>query len=139
MSTSAIEVARELQKGLLMRVSSNQMTLGDLLSTLKRKDQEASISFDFAHFRPDGIHSYRGYYEDLALGYVSGGDCKVSNVVEWLEEANGKEFYGYKGGRYVMDIETVVWVANHNESGGTAIVDVVDDSWRIVLKTEMID
>lgn len=123
-----------------MRVAEQQMTLGDLLSTLKRKDQDLDVTFDFVHLQPSGgVHSYRGYYEDLAIGYESGGECKVSDVVKWLEDANGQMFYGYKGGEYIMDDETVVWVANHNEAGGTAIVDVVDDSWRIVLKTSMVD
>jgi hypothetical protein len=120
--------------------SEKQMTLGELVSALKRKDQDAWITFDFVHFRPaGGVHSYRGYYEDLAIGYESGGDTKVRDVVKWLEEANGQSFYGYKGGEYVMDSETAVWVANHNESGGTAIVDVVDDGWRIMLKTECVE
>lgn len=122
-----------------MRVTTNQMTVGELIATLQRKDPEAWITFDFVHFRPKGIHSYRGYYEDLAIGYESGGDCTVADVLKWLEDANGQTFYGYKGGEYMMDSDTVVWVANHNESGGTAIVDVVDDSWRIVLKTAMVD
>lgn len=69
------------------QMSDRQMTLGELIKTLKRKDQDKYITFDFVHFRPaGGVHSYRGYYEDLAIGY---------------------------------------------ESGGTAIVDVVDDGWCI--------
>ena len=122
-----------------MRITEEQMTIGDMLSTLRRKDQKTWVTFDFAHFRPSGVHSYRGYYEDLAIGYESGGDCTVADVVKWLDDAVGSEFYGYKGGEYMMHSDTVVWVANHNESGGTAIVDVVDDSWRIILKTAMVD
>lgn len=122
------------------QMSDRQMTLGELIKTLKRKDQDKYITFDFVHFRPaGGVHSYRGYYEDLAIGYESGRDTKVAEVVKWLEEAEGKSFYGYKGGEYTMHSDTAVWVANSNESGGTAIVDVVDDGWCIRLKTECVD
>ena len=44
--------------------------------------------------------------------------------------------YGYKGGEYRMGDDTVLWVANHNESGQTAIVDVVDHDGNVMLKTE---
>jgi hypothetical protein len=116
------------------------MTLGELIRALKRKDADAWLSFDFVHFRPDcSVHSYRGYYEDIAIGYESGGDCKVGDLLAKLEAANGETFYGYKGGKYTMYDDTVVWVANHNESGGTAVVDVVEDSWRIIIKTAMVD
>lgn len=122
-----------------MRGSQNQMTLGELIDTLKRKDPDAVMTFDFVHFRPRGIHSYRGYYEDLAIGYESGGECKVGQLLPKLIEACGKDFMGYKGGEFMMHRDTVVWVANYNETGGTAIVDVVDDEWRVILKTAMVD
>lgn len=123
-----------------MRVSDQQMTLGELISTLKRKRPETPVYLDFVHFVPDAtVHSYRGYYEDLAIGYKKGGDCSVSDLLAALEKANGATFHGWKGGEYDMDDDTPVWVANDSESGGTAIMDVVDDKWRIILKTEMID
>lgn len=118
---------------------SEQMTLGEIITTLKRKDQDASVYYDFVHFRPSGIHSYRGYYEQLAIGYSSDNDPKVSDVLALCESAVGKTFTGYKGGDYVMDESTPVWVANHNESGGTAIVDVRDDNWRVLLVTACVD
>jgi hypothetical protein len=55
------------------------------------------------------------------------------------EEADGKTFTGYKGGDYHMDRSTPVWVANHNESGSTAIVDIRDGGWRTILVTTSID
>lgn len=122
-----------------MRVSDKQMTAGELLSALKRKDQTLDVVFDFVFFRPNGIHSYRGYYEDLAIGYESGTQTKVGDVVAMLDGVIGQTLHGYEGGKYYMNSDTVLWVANYNESGGTAIVDVIDDRYRIILKTEMVD
>jgi hypothetical protein len=122
------------------KMVDNQMTLGELLRALKRCDQDKYIAFDFANFMPaDGVDSYRGYYEDLAIGYAHGVDTKVADVVKWLEEAEGKIFDGYKGGEYLMGSDTAVWVANHGTTTGTAIVEVVDRGWRILLKTECVE
>lgn len=123
-----------------MRGHPKQMTLRKLIEALERKDETLDVTFDFVHFRPTGnAHSYRGYYEDLALGYESGSDCCVGTLVRSLKSMLGATLTGYKGGNYTMGDDTVVWVANHNESGGTAIVDVVDDDWRVILKTMMVD
>lgn len=48
-------------------------------------------------------------------------------------------FTGYKGGEFTMSGETPVYVANPDEAGGTAVVDVRDDGRRIVLITESFD
>lgn len=114
------------------------MTLGELIDALKRKDAAMAIAFDFVHFVPQGIDSYRGYYDQLALGYGH-GDTIVASVLQTCEDAVGKKFTGYKGGDYVMGRETPVWVANYGEAGGTAIVDVKDHDWRITLETAYFD
>jgi hypothetical protein len=116
-----------------------QMNLGELIDALKRKDRETSVYYDFVHFRPCGIHSYRGYYDQLAIGYDDSKDTSVGELLDMLKDADGKTFTGYKGGDYVMSLSTPVWVANHNESGGTAIVDVIDQDWRILLVTASVD
>lgn len=123
-----------------MRASDKQMTLGELIATLKRKDAGQHVCLDFVYFVPDcTVHSYRGYYEDAAIGYKDGGECTVGDLLAALEKANGAEFFGYKGGTYTMHDDTVLWVAKSNEAGGTAIVDVVDDGGLIMLKTDKID
>ena|SRR5690349_15752338 len=116
----------------------SQMSLGEIITTLRRKEPEKTVTYDFVHFRPQGIHSYRGYYEQLAIGYGH-DDITVADLLALCERAVGKTFTGYKGGDYVMSENTPVWVANHNEAGGTAIVYVQDQDWRIVLITAAID
>ena len=80
-----------------MRVSENQLTLRDLIQILKRKDPEQHIYFDFVHFEPDTVHSYRGYYEDLAIGYKDGYKARVGELLAKLEAANGKQCMATKG------------------------------------------
>jgi hypothetical protein len=122
-----------------MRKSNNQMYLGELIAVLKRKDQERPVTFGFDYAKPTGLHSYRGYYEDLAIGYERHAECTVGQFVARLEEANGTVMTGWKGGEYVMNDDTAVWMSKPGESTGMAIIDVVEVGYSIWLKTELVD
>ncbi len=120
-----------------MRCAKNQMTLGELIAALQRKDQDASVTFGFDFARPSCVHSYRGYYEDLAIGYSRHEQCTVAALLKMLADADGQTFTGWKGGDYVMDLDTVVWMSNPGDSCGMAIVDVVETTYHVWLKTEL--
>lgn len=115
------------------------MRLGNIIEALETAKPDSIVQFDFGGFAPDGVMSYRGYYSDLALGFEKKYDVKVVDVLGWLRGAVGEVFTGYKGGDYLMDRETPVWVANYGDSHGVAVVRVDDQGWRVVLRTAMID
>ena len=60
---------------------------------------------------------------------------KVSEFLKMLKECIGKEFYGYKGGTFRMNKHTPVWVANYGRSGSTAVIEVVDNGYEVILIT----
>ena len=114
-------------------MAKRQLTLGELIGKLKSQDQDEIIRFDFAYLRPTGIHSWRGDYSQLAIGWTSENkDMKVSELLKLCEDADGKDFQGWKGGDFTMDYGTPVWVANPNESANTAIVDVTEETYVII-------
>lgn len=115
------------------------MRLGAIISALEAANPDARVEFDFGGFEPTGIDSYRGYYSDLAIGFGEHSGLNAGQLLRELQDANGKTFEGYKGGDYVMDTDTPVWVANHGRSHGVAIVAVEAQSWRVVLRTALID
>jgi hypothetical protein len=47
-----------------------QLTIGRLIAELSKADPAAAAYYDFVYFHPQGIHSYRGYYDQIALGYA---------------------------------------------------------------------
>lgn len=119
------------------------MTLGELIKALSRFKSDEEVKFDFVHFKPNmQIHSYRGDYSQLAVGYTSEykqeDDVTVGNVLAMLKGAIGKTFEGYKGGDYTMDEETPIWVGDTNESGSTAIVGV-EKLVYVTIRTEMME
>lgn len=113
------------------------MTVDEMISTLERKNPSLQVRFDFGYFCPNGLHSYRGYYEQLAIGYESEYPSKmnVGQLLALLRDAIGKVFTGWKGGEFTMHGDTPVWVSNDNEACGTGIVDIRHDSDCIRLIT----
>lgn len=110
-------------------------TLGALIDALKRRDATHSVYFDFAGFVPAGIDSYRGYYDHLAIGFASAFAKPVTALLGDLLACDGQTFEGYKGGRYRMNLDTPIWVANRGETGSTAIVGIADAEWVTVIRT----
>jgi len=118
----------------------NQMTLGQMIDVLERKDPTADVQFSFVGMVPTGVSSYRGYYDQLAIGYESKYPRpKVADVLTMLKDADGQTFTGYKGGEYTMDRDTAVWVANNGEVGGTGIIDIIDGEYAVILQTAIVD
>jgi len=128
---------------MLCKKASNQLTLGELIDALKRCNQDASINFDFCMFVPAGLRSYRGYYEDLALGFETGDRGydmrKVGSLVGHLEDCMYALFEGYKGGHYRARRDTPMWVDNSGDASGTAIVGVKDFGHWVAIQTEAIE
>lgn len=103
-----------------------QMTLGEFIRALERQDPDEPVKYDFVHFGPTTLASYRGDYSELALGYNECGRHypKVKDLIAHCKDALGKTFTGWKGGDYDMDERTPLWVANPGESGSTAIINI---------------
>lgn len=117
---------------------SSPISLGDLIVLLKHREQDQEVRIAFGYFSPDGVHSYRGFYEQLAIGYSyeSGKEVKVAELLKELQGAIGKTFHGYKGGEYVMTECTPVWCANHGEAPSVAIVGIADCNYCTILRTD---
>lgn len=59
--------------------------------------------------------SYRGYYEQLA--FEPAYDATVRDSVANARSAVGASYEGYKGGTYVMTVDTPVWLASYGTTG----------------------
>lgn len=95
-------------------VSGMQMTLGGLIAALEAMPEGSEVA------NLQNAHSYRGYYRDLSFELHDGHRPAVELLAE-CKEALRQTFYGYKGGEYVMDEKTLVWVADYGDSGSELI------------------
>lgn len=125
------------------------MTLGELLAKLLALSTMGygtkRVHYDFGYFVPTELGSYRGYYEQIALGYAAIDDrpeekrLDVTDMIELVRSAIGADFEGYKGGEYTMGDETPVWIANYGEGCFTALHDVTLESLYVILHTRYRD
>ena len=124
---------------------SDQLSLGEIIAKCEaiaaigyrsHDGSEPSVVYDFEYLYPTDIDSWRGSYAELALNFESDGDkLSLSGFIQLLKSAVGKTFFGYKGGEYVMSRHTPVWVANYGNGGSTAIIDVINDDYQVILIT----
>ena len=106
------------------------LRLGPLVAKLRSfKDQARPVrvaGLQWVHLTEE-VDSYRGYYEQLYVGYtdaVSPPSC--AEVANALAKAIDSRFTGYKGGEYWMDASTPVWVDRYGECCGALIIDAVE-------------
>lgn len=85
------------------------MKLGELIDTLKQKDQSRVLRIGFR--KP---HSYRGSYEHLS--FAPAFDVPVSNMTTEAASSVGQEFCGWKGGSYTMRESTEVYLSPPGET-----------------------
>ena len=99
--------------------------LGDLLDRLRQADPEAPIYLDHPH-------SYRGYYTDLALEPTA-RPIHVWELINQLSDVIDTELTGYKGGEFLMEADTPVWIASYGNTG-LALIDFDPKSLTITTK-----
>lgn len=122
-----------------------QMTLGQLIDVLERKDQAARVAYSFGYFHPTSFGSWRGAYEELSIGYehaseisARGGEHPtVASLLARAIVADGATYHGYKGGEYTMDRDQRVWISKSNEACHSGLADVRECEGEIILVSDM--
>lgn len=100
------------------------MNLGELIDALKKQPGDLAVYIDGPFgLTPGELGSYRGYYDDLAIG-LDDKYRRVDDLVKELESAVGKTFTGYKGGTFRMGRDTTVWIANYGSASGAFVTGV---------------
>lgn len=123
------ELIDALSEGWRKERAETQMTIEDLLSRLDDMGPDVML---------DGLghpHSYRGYYSDLALEPLPGGVTVAKLAIE-VNSVLGTELTGYKGGEFLMQKNTPVWVSHYGDCGKKLIainddgsLDLEEDEW----------
>ena len=84
--------------------------------------------------------SWRGIYSQLAMEFSDNNqNITVNDLLIMAEFINGKYLGGYKGGDYLMHLNTPIHIANHGTSGNTKLVGVYESNGKAVLKTRIED
>lgn len=118
---------------------SKGLDVGELIAELKQYNRGAYLRIDKSPvgLAPIELGSYRGYYEDLAIGVgpARSAPWNVGDLVAALEESIGSTITGYKGGEYEVTVGTRVWISNYGESSGSRVTGVRFANWGCVYIT----
>ena len=110
-------------------------TLGEIIKILEEMPQDATVCFAFGNLNPTTLDSWRGSYNELALGYgdrIRAGEWKVVDFIKHCKDAIGSTYTGWKGGDFTMGENTPVWVDNCGESSETGISNITYDGYYYV-------
>ena len=129
--------------------SQYHLTLGRLIAVLKAVDKDTLVYWRIMTYSPKdnclvdkggpdvdaGPHSYRGYYEDMAIQSTTKLPT-AEEVLTMAEDALGETYHGYKGGRYTMGEDTPLWVSEYGKADGFAVVGArkVEDKLLLEIK-----
>ena len=117
--------------------SDYHLCLGALIEKLSKAPSYYLVVFGDGSF-PLSVHSYRGYYSDLAFD-CSDREITVADFLKIATDALGKTFQGYKGGDFVMSESTPLWASEWGVSSGLAIVAAEIVGGKVILLTKQID
>ncbi len=114
--------------------ASPQLSVGEFVLMLENlEDQKAWIFIDLGSMtgNPTEFDSFRGYYDELALGVNLdyGNYCTVEDLLLKAKAVIGKEFSGWKGGEYIMNKNTPLWVDNPGNCSNAMITGIKPRRW----------
>lgn len=105
---------------------AREATLGNMIIWLKalpEKHHDATCYFELPGICClvfDGLTSYRGYYDQLAVCISPEVDNHptptIGEVLSTLQNAVGKIYHGHKGGEFRMGLNTPVWAVEDSPS-----------------------
>jgi hypothetical protein len=74
----------------------DHLRLGELFALVEKCPLERRVLFDFGGLSPRGMYSYRGYYDDLAIGYVEDTFVSVAEFLNNLRAVSGSLLTKYR-------------------------------------------
>lgn len=87
------------------------MTLREVIALLELHDPGKLLRVGFG-----SADSYRGYYEYLA--FEPDEDVTVGQMLRYAKAAVDSMYQGYKGGDYIMTLDTPCYIAHYGECDG---------------------
>lgn len=109
---------REIEEEPMRRAKAvGQLTIGQAVAALRALPELPVRGVSYY------VNSYRGYYEDLAImpsGLKPG--ASAPQLADALQSAIGHHFEGWKGGRYYMDSDTLLWLSERGDNSGLRVV-----------------
>lgn len=134
----AQHITDAFSQGMRFARSDYHLTFGQATAALATLSPTLPVRFDYQSTAPKSAMSYRGYYSDLAFDEVVAGTITVGDFLKECMKALGETFTGYKGGEFLMDEQTPLWVAEYGNCG-RAIIGVSHVGGQVILITKEVN
>lgn len=127
-----------------MSKHGQHLTIGDCIEKLRALKPDTHVEFDFGGIVPTKLASWRGIYAEIALGFSGGAFSNdepktVAELLSDFQSAVGKTYTGWKGGDFVMGLDTPVWVDNPGCYTRTYITNITGDDYGVTIHTDQKD
>ena len=118
--------------------SQYHLTLGQLIEVLESVGADTVVVFSDSGQHPKALMSYRGYYSDLCFDETT-EPVTAKSLLTICEDALDEPFQGYKGGDFLMDASTPLWVSSYGSASSRAIVDYTRNEGVLVLDVKRLE
>lgn len=123
------------------------MTINGLIRELNRAKPDFRVYFSFCNCVPTKIQSWRGIYDDPAIGWQPSGYSghveeypTVSSLISELEKAkDGRLYEGWKGGDYSYNGDEILHVDNPGDYTNTEITHIEIKDFEVIIHTQKED
>lgn len=137
-----IKDLKNLDSDLIVKIDDGNFPMKSNIGYAEEGDKKPK-ELDFRFFQYDKktesvFESWRGSYCELAMQFSE--DNQNITVKELLEDAefiNGKYLCGYKGGDFLMDLQTPIHIANYGSCGELKLIGVEIKEGFAVLRTRI--
>lgn len=121
----------------------HHLTIDELIHELDRFSENEILYTASGHVLNGKLHSYRGDYSELSLGYCENDDylnsskVTVGQMIQSLEDIIGNTLYGHKGGEFIMKENTICWLSGNKDWTELKVVGVEEIDGLVYLMTAM--
>ena len=117
--------------------SQYHLTLGKLIEYLSKCREDKEVKLDIGGTLGKE-HSYRGYYSDLAFSLVY-EEMTAGKLLKKCKKILNSEYTGYKGGEYIMDASTPLWISDYGVASSFAVIGLYHNDGICYLQTKKIE
>jgi len=145
---SLIEDLKNIQSDLIVEIDNRTFPLKEYLGYAEEGDK-GDKKYEDGYFKGffkynrktlSVFDSWRGRYCELSMQFSNNNqNITVNDLLTMAEFVNGKFLGGYKGGDYLMNLNTPIHIANYGTSGNIKLVGVYEHNGKAILKTRIED
>lgn len=131
-----IKNLKNLNPDLIVEIDDGSFPMKSPLSYAEEGEEQGKYGFKYDKKTESVFGSWRGSYCELSMEFDDRNqNITVAELLKMAEFVNNKYLCGYKGGDFLMDLETPIHIANYGERGELKLIGVKEENGKAILIT----